>query len=71
MATLNIRIEENLKNYDDKVLNDFLKKVIDGINEEMALYKRIKRFAVRKTEFEKTTTKKIKRFSPENFQSDC
>ena len=64
-------IDENLENYDDKGLNDFLKKVIDDINEEMALYKRVKRFAVRKTEFEKTTTKKIKRFSPENFQSDC
>ncbi len=64
-------IKEHLESDTDKELTEFIKKVIDDINEEMAIYKRIKRFAVRKTEFEKTTTKKIKRFTPENFQSDC
>jgi long-chain acyl-CoA synthetase len=39
----------------------FLKTLIDDINEQMPIYKRVKRFNVRKTEFEKTTTRKIKR----------
>lgn len=64
-------IKENLVQDTDEALRDFLKTVVENINEEIPLYKRIKRFAVRKTEFEKTTTKKIKRFTPENFQSDC
>jgi long-chain acyl-CoA synthetase len=38
-----------------------LKKDIDVINEQMPLYKRVKRFEVREEEFEKTTTRKIKR----------
>ena len=42
-------------------LKRILKKEIDGINELMPLYKRVKRFEIRKEEFEKTTTKKIKR----------
>jgi long-chain acyl-CoA synthetase len=42
-------------------LRRILKKEIDGINEMMPLYKRVKRFEIRKEEFEKTTTKKIKR----------
>jgi long-chain acyl-CoA synthetase len=38
-----------------------LKEQIDRLNEKMPLYKRIRRFALREEEFEKTTTKKIKR----------
>jgi long-chain acyl-CoA synthetase len=34
---------------------------IDVANEKMPPYKRVKRFSVRDEEFEKTTTKKIKR----------
>jgi long-chain acyl-CoA synthetase len=43
-------------------LNALLKKEIDKANDQMPLYKRVKRFEVRETEFEKTTTKKIKRW---------
>ena len=43
-------------------LRALLKSEIDRLNEEMPLYKRIKRFSIRDTEFEKTTTKKIKRW---------
>ncbi|HWQ78254.1 MAG TPA: AMP-binding protein [Anaerovoracaceae bacterium] len=46
---------------EDEELRRILKKEIDRINELMPLYKRVKRFEIRKEEFEKTTTKKIKR----------
>ena len=45
----------------DEELKRILKKEIDEINEHMPLYKRVKRFEIREEEFEKTTTKKIKR----------
>jgi long-chain acyl-CoA synthetase len=45
-----------------EALQALLKKEIDRANDEMPLYKRVKRFEVRETEFEKTTTKKIKRW---------
>lgn len=64
-------ISEHVEGEDNEALRSFIKGVIEDINEEMPLYKRIKRFDVRKTEFEKTTTRKIKRFAEENFQSDC
>lgn len=44
----------------------FIKLLLDDINEQMPVYKRVKRFSVRKTEFEKTTTRKIKRFTEGN-----
>ena len=43
-------------------LNALLKEEVDRLNEEMPLYKRVKKFSIRDTEFEKTTTKKIKRW---------
>lgn len=42
-------------------LRDFIKVAVDEANEQMPLYKRVKRFTLRAEEFEKTTTKKIKR----------
>jgi long-subunit acyl-CoA synthetase (AMP-forming) len=42
-------------------LKRILKKEIDGINEKLPGYKRIRRFALRDSEFEKTTVQKIKR----------
>lgn len=59
-------IEEELGTYTKEELRQFIKNIIDVINEEMPLYKRVKRFSIRETEFEKTTTKKIKRFAKEN-----
>jgi long-chain acyl-CoA synthetase len=64
-------VNETLDDESNESLRNFFKEVIEDINEEMPIYKRIKRFAVRKTEFEKTTTRKIKRFAQENFQADC
>jgi len=39
-----------------------LKSEIDRINDQMPFYKRVKRFRIRETEFDKTTTRKIKRW---------
>lgn len=40
--------------------------VIRTVNEQFPLYKHIRRLVVRKSEFEKTTTRKIRRNAPEN-----
>lgn len=42
-------------------LKSLIKREIDTANDQMSTYKRVKRFKLRDTEFEKTTTKKIKR----------
>ena len=39
-----------------------LQKIIDAYNKTAPLYKRVFKLKVRETEFEKNTTKKIKRF---------
>lgn len=44
----------------------FIKAEIDKINDKMPIYKKVKRFSIREEEFEKTTSRKIKRFSPKN-----
>jgi len=44
----------------------FIKAEIDKINDKMPIYKKVKRFNIREEEFEKTTSRKIKRFSPKN-----
>lgn len=59
-------IEEKGEKPTKEELNSFIKSEIDKINEKMSAYKRVKRFTVRETEFEKTTTRKIKRFSDTN-----
>ncbi|MCB6993096.1 AMP-binding protein [bacterium 210820-DFI.6.37] len=56
-------IREDLGEISEEQLHSFIKKVIDETNEQMPLYKRVKRFKLRKEEFEKTTTRKIKRYS--------
>jgi len=48
-------------------LQFLIKSEIDDANELMPLYKRVKRFGIRKTEFSKTTTRKIKRYTAENY----
>ena len=50
---------------DDKVL-ELLWQEIDVVNEGLPYFKRIKKIDIRKTEFEKTTGKKIKRFVDAN-----
>ena len=49
------------KDVDDDTVKDTIRKAINATNKKMPTYKQIKAVEIRKTEFEKTTTKKIKR----------
>ena len=46
---------------DDEAVKETIRKTINTINKKLPTYKQIKAVDIRKTEFEKTTTKKIKR----------
>ncbi|MBE2279095.1 MAG: hypothetical protein IAE91_01785 [Ignavibacteriaceae bacterium] len=45
-----------------ELINDLIKSAVDETNKELTSYKRIMGFEIRETEFEKTTTQKIKRY---------
>ena len=51
--------EEKILN--DKSLDKRLKLLIDSINAELPEYKRVNKFIIKREEFQKTTTLKIKR----------
>jgi long-chain acyl-CoA synthetase len=53
--------EEFGKDIDDEAIFSLIKKMVGEINEKLPIYKRIRNFSVRKDDFERTTTKKIKR----------
>ncbi len=55
-------IRDQVGDMDEVQLKKFFKKIIDDTNDQMPSYKRVKRFVLRDREFEKTSTKKIKRF---------
>ena len=48
--------------YDDEKIEDVMAQVVKKTNRQLANYKRIKKFTLRTEEFEKTTTRKIKRY---------
>jgi len=52
---------------DDEAVRMLIKKELDKVNELITVYKRVKRFEIHKTEFAKTTTRKVKRYAPENY----
>ena len=58
------------ENEKPEVAEDYIEEkigeIIEKINDTVPKYKRIKRYYIRKTEFEKTTTKKIKRYLDTN-----
>lgn len=54
-------IREELGDIDEKKLQEVIKASIEEINDKMPIYKRVKRFKLRDEEFEKTSTKKIRR----------
>ncbi len=62
-------IPEGTKEWDDAVTDLFEKLVMD-VNRDEPAYKYVKKVIIRKTEFEKTTTRKIKRNSSENFKDE-
>ena len=49
------------KDVDEDTVKDTIRKAINATNKRLPTYKQIKAVEIRKTEFEKTTTKKIKR----------
>ena len=49
------------KDVDDETVKETIRKAINATNKRLPSYKQIKAVEIRKTEFEKTTTKKIKR----------
>ncbi|MEG2199650.1 MAG: AMP-binding protein, partial [Anaerovorax sp.] len=69
-ATLRIAEEEVKEQLGEKgsmaALEALLWKEMDCLNKELPYFKRIKKIVVKKTEFEKTTGKKIKRFVESN-----
>ena len=48
--------------YDDEKMDKVIAGVVKDANKKLANYKRIKQFSLRAEEFEKTTTRKIKRY---------
>jgi long-chain acyl-CoA synthetase len=48
--------------YGDSEVHDTISAEVKRCNKQLAGYKRIKKFSLRETEFEKTTTRKIKRY---------
>jgi long-chain acyl-CoA synthetase len=54
--------EEFGENMDEGQIHALIKKVVGEINEKLPIYKRVRNFSVRREEFIKTTTKKIKRY---------
>jgi len=63
-------VEQTGKHLDDDELRAFLKDEIERVNDLMPLYKRVRRFSIRHEEFDKTATRKIKRYNEENLNSD-
>ncbi|MGI6721471.1 MAG: AMP-dependent synthetase/ligase [Anaerovoracaceae bacterium] len=63
-------IEMQLGDLDEDEIHDLINEEIDKANELMPLYKKVRRFAIRKEEFTKTTTRKIKRHTAENMNND-
>ncbi len=58
------KIEEDIKNgvIEEKDVHSIINSEVKRINKELVTYKYVKEFILRDTEFEKTTTKKIKRY---------
>lgn len=54
-------IKNELGELTEEGILDVIKNSIEEVNDKMSVYKRVKRFKIRETEFEKTTTRKIKR----------
>ncbi|MDO4486753.1 MAG: AMP-binding protein [Bacillota bacterium] len=54
-------VEEKFGSTTGEGLQDIIKTAIEEVNDKMPTYKRVKRFKLRDEEFEKTTTRKIKR----------
>lgn len=56
-------IKESFGEQGDNEIRKLIKEAVEQANSKMPLYKRIRKFEIRATEFEKTASKKIKRHS--------
>ncbi len=54
--------EFGASNYDDEKIEEVISGVVKNVNKTLANYKKIRHFSLRNEEFEKTTTRKIKRY---------
>ena len=54
-------IEEDFGPLSEEEIRKLIKEEVDKANDMMPLYKRVRRFEISKTEFEKTASRKIKR----------
>ena len=63
MSAIELKLGENPS--EDKV-KELIQSVVDDVNKNNPVWKYIRKTVIRKTEFEKTTTKKIKRFAKAN-----
>ena len=54
-------LEARLGSVTEDGIQDVIKEAIEEVNDKMPTYKRVKRFKLRSEEFEKTTTRKIRR----------
>ena len=57
------KLQKEELTHDD--INNAVSDVVKGINKRLPSYKSIRRFSIRRKEFEKTSTQKIRRSSPE------
>jgi long-chain acyl-CoA synthetase len=55
-------IEEDFGKKSETEIKKILKRFVDEANDNIPMYKRVKRFCLRETEFEKNASKKIKRY---------
>jgi long-chain acyl-CoA synthetase len=63
-------VEETGRHLDEDELIAFIKNEVERVNSLMPLYKRVRRFSIRHKDFDKTTTRKIKRYNEENLTSE-
>ena len=59
-------IRNDLGNLTEAEIEHLMNRLVEDVNDKMPAYKRVARVGVRKTEFEKTTTKKVKRHAEGN-----
>jgi long-chain acyl-CoA synthetase len=63
MSAIELKLGENP---DEDKVRELIQSVVDDVNKNNPVWKYIRKTVIRKTEFEKTTTKKIKRFAKAN-----
>ena len=65
-----IGISEAQPDFEERMQEYFLKVVKETVNRRLPGYKAVRRVTIRHTEFDKTTTRKIKRVSGENLRDN-